>query len=121
VGAVPVFSPGGHDAAVIDARTLALFSDVSGTATVRRLPGIVGVRSAGFSADGKRLFAAGFGAAVTSLDVASGDRVEIGCDCRPSGLVRMGTAFRLNDFGTGPLWLLEDSANPRILFVPAVR
>jgi hypothetical protein len=47
--------------------------------------------------------------------------VEIACDCRPSSLVRMGTAFRLNDFGTGPLWLLEDSANPRILFVPAVR
>lgn len=114
-----VFAPGGHDAAVIDARAVALFTDVAGAATVRRLPGIAGLRGAAFSTDGKRLFIAG--ATVTSIDVASGDRTGIACNCRPSTMARMGTTYRLTDFGTGPLWLLDAAAEPRIIFVPAVQ
>jgi hypothetical protein len=119
-GALPVFAPGGHDAAVIDAQTIALFQDAAGAATVRRLPGVSGVRGGAFSPDGKRLFLAS--ATVTALDLGTGDRASIACDCRPAGLIRMGTAYRLNDLGTGPLWLLDASgADPRIVFVPAAR
>lgn len=116
--ALPVFAPGGHDAAVIDAQGIALFQDAAGAATVRRLPGLSGVRGADFSPDGKRLFLAA--AAVTTLDIATGDRNELTCNCRPAVLDRMGTAFRLTDLGSGPLWLLDASADPRIVFVPAL-
>jgi hypothetical protein len=116
-GALAVFAPGGHDAAVIDARGIALFQDAAGAATVRRLDGIAGVRAADFSADGKRLFLAG--ASVTSVDTATGTSTPIACDCRPTGLARMGSTFRLNGLGSGPLWLLDAAAEPRIVFVPA--
>ena len=118
-GAMVVFAPGGHDAAVIDAQGIALFQDAAGAATVRRLPGIGGLRGADFSPDGKHLYLAG--AAVAAVDVASGDRADVACDCRPSGLTRMGTAYRLNEFGSGPLWLLDTAADPRIVFVPAAQ
>ena len=48
-------------------------------------------------------------------------RADVACDCRPFGLTRMGTAYRLNEFGSGPLWLLDTAADPRIVFVPAAR
>jgi len=118
-GATPVFAPGGHDAAVIDGQAIALFQDAAGAATVRRLPGISGAHGAGFSADGKRLFVAA--ASVASIDVATGDRTDLSCNCRPAGLVRMGSVFRLNDLGSGPLWLVDASAEPRIVFVPAAQ
>jgi hypothetical protein len=115
--AIPVFAPGGHDAAVIDAQAVTLFSDVAGAATARRLPGIAGLRGAVFSGDGNRLFAAAAG--VISIDVVSGDRSEIACNCQPSGVARMGTSYRLTDLGAGPLWLLDAAAEPRLIFVPA--
>ncbi len=119
-GALPVFARGNHDAAVIDANTIALFQDAAGAATVRRLPGVSAVRGADFTADGKQLFLAA--ASVTALDLTTGDRSAIACDCRPAGLTRMGTAYRLNDLGRGPLWLLDASAAaPRIVFVPAAQ
>ena len=116
-GALTVFAPGGHDAAVIDARGITLFQDAAGAATMRRLNGIAGVRAADFSADGKRLFLAG--TSVTSVDLATGTNTSIACDCQPTGLARMGSTFRLNGLGSGPLWLLDASAEPRIVFVPA--
>ncbi len=119
-GAMLVFAPGGHDAAIIDAQAIALFQDAAGPATVRRLPGVTGVRGADFSPDGKHLYLAA--AAVTAIDVATGDRAGIACDCRPTGLSRMGSAFRLNELGSGPLWLLDAAAaEPRIVFVPAAQ
>lgn len=116
-GALLAFAPGGHDAAVVDPGTVAFFQDVAGAATVRRLPGIAGGKGAAFSPDGGRLFVAA--ASVTVVDVATVERREIACECRPSGLVRMGYAFRLNDLGTEPLWLLDVSADPKVVFVPA--
>lgn len=116
-GATVLFAPGGRDAAVIDAQAIALFHDAAGAATVRRLPGVTGIRGADFSPDGKQLFIAG--SAVRSIDTATGDSIEIACNCRPTGLVRMGSAFRLNDLGSGPIWLLDAAADPRIVFVPA--
>jgi len=117
--ALPAFAPGGHDAAIVDAESVSLFQDAAGAATVRKLPGVAGGRGVAFAPDGKRLFVAG--AAVTSLDMTTGDRAEIACDCRPSGLVRMGSVFRLNDLGSGPLWLLDAVAEPRVVFVPAAQ
>lgn len=115
--ALLAFAPGGHDAAIVDGHAVVLLQDVAGASTVRRLVGIAGGKGAGFSPDGKTLFVAG--PAVIAMDVATGDRNEIACGCQPSGLVRMGNSFRLNDLGTEPLWLLETSAAPRIMFVPA--
>ena len=118
-GAQLAFAAGGHNAAVIDAQGITLFEDAAAAATVRRLPGIGGVRGAGFSTDGKRLFLAGD--AVTVLDLASGERADIACDCRPAGLSRMGGTFRLNEIGSGPIWLLDVSGVPSVLFVPAAQ
>jgi hypothetical protein len=115
--ALLAFAPGGHDAAVIDGHTVALFQDVAGASTVRNLPGIAGGKGAGFSSDGKTLFVAA--PAVIAMNVATGDVSEIACNCQPSGLIRMGNSFRLNELGTEPLWLLDASAEPKVMFVPA--
>jgi hypothetical protein len=115
--AIPTFAPRGHDAAVTDKESVALFQDVAGAATVRRLPGISGARAATFSPDGNRLFVAG--ASLVSLDVAGNERAELSCDCRVSGLTRMGSVYRLTELGNGPLWLLDAAAEPRVVFVPA--
>jgi len=117
VGALPAFAPGGHDAAIVDGQAVALFRDAAGAATVRHLPGIGAAKGVAFSPDGRRLFVAG--ASVVTVDVATGDRSEIACGCRPTGLARMGNAFRLNELGTEPLWLLDASADPKVVFVPA--
>jgi hypothetical protein len=116
-GALPAFAPGGHDAAIVDGQAVALFRDASGAATVRRLPGISAAKGVAFSPDGGRLFVAA--TSVMAVDVATGDRGEIACGCRPTGLARMGNAFRLNELGNEPLWLLDASADPRVVFVPA--
>lgn len=113
------FAPGGHDAAVIEAQGVTLFQDAAGAATVRRLPGVTGARAAGFSNDGKKLYLAGD--TVTVLDLGNGERTDIACDCRPAGLSRMGGAYRLNEIGSGPLWLLDVSGPPAVLFVPAAQ
>jgi hypothetical protein len=117
-GALVAFAPAGHDAAVIDAAALVLFADVAGPSTVRRLPGVAGAKGAAFSADGRKFFVAAAG--VTAVDIASGDRAEIECACRITGLTRMGTSYRLTDLTDAPLWLL-DAAQPeaRVVFVPA--
>jgi hypothetical protein len=113
------FAAGSHDAAVIDAQAITLFQDAAGAATIRRLPGVTGARAASFSTDGKRLFLAGD--AVTVLDLADGQRTDLPCDCRPAELSRMGATFRLNEIGSGPIWLLDAAASPKVLFVPAAQ
>ena len=118
-GAFLAFAPGSHDAAVIDSQKLSLFQDAAGAATVRTFPGVTGLRGAAFSPDAKRLYLAA--ASLAALDTASGQSAPIACDCRVTGLARMGSAFRLNDLGSGPLWLLDASAEPRTVFVPAAQ
>jgi hypothetical protein len=113
------FAAGGHDAAVIDAQGVTLFKDAAGAATMRRLPGIQTVRAAAFSSDGKKLLLAGD--TVTVLDLASEQRTDVACNCRAAGLARMGSTYRLNEIGAGPLWLLDVSATPSVLFVPAAQ
>jgi DNA-binding beta-propeller fold protein YncE len=124
--ALAAFAPGAHDAAIVDAQGagVILVRDVSGAAAQRALAGpddlpggAVGVA---FSADGGKLYiASSAGQGVAAFDLASGNRANIGCACAPGGISAMGSLFRLNEFGAGPLWLL-DPAGPGIVFVPAL-
>ena len=118
-GAAVAFASGGHDAAVVSGGTLSVFQDVSGPSTRQEFPAADSGASLAFSADGAKLLIAG-PRSVTVLDRATGDRKLAPCDCRIGSLARMGAMFRLNEAGSGPLWLLDPSgAEPRILFVPA--
>jgi len=75
-----------------------------------------------FSADGKRVFVSAAAVhAVMSYDAATGAKNVIECECSPSGLVRMGDVFRLNELSGEPLWMLDAGrSEPRIVFVPAM-
>jgi hypothetical protein len=73
-----------------------------------------------FSVDGKSLFLSTANG-VTVVDIASGNRTALSCDCVPTSMERMGNVYRLSQFGSAPLWLLDPSSSPmRIVFVPAV-
>jgi hypothetical protein len=125
-GALLAFAPGGHDAAVLDpAAGLLLIRDASGAANVQTiappddsLASAVGV---GFSQDGAKLYVAGSAAqGVVIFDLSASSRATISCGCMPTTLAPMGSLFRLTEFGSGPLWLLDTGAlPPRIVFVPA--
>ena len=114
------FAPGGHDAAIIQRSKLTLFQDLAGAATVRSFPGIEMPSGLAFSPDGQKLFVTGMGLqSVTTIQVATGDRTELPCDCTPSTLAPMGSLFRLNELGTDPLWLLDTASDHALVFVPA--
>ena len=125
-GALVAFAPGGHDAAVLDpAAGLLFIRDAAGAAGVQTiaqpddsLASAVGI---GFSQDGAKLYVASAAAhGVVIFDLVAGSRSTIACDCTPATLAPMGSLFRLNEFGSGPLWLLDaGAAPPRIVFVPA--
>ncbi|HEY6373477.1 MAG TPA: hypothetical protein VIX37_23070, partial [Candidatus Sulfotelmatobacter sp.] len=53
------------------------------------------------------------------IQVASGDSAALTCDCTPSALIPMGSVFRLNELGSGPLWLLDPTSDRGLVFVPA--
>jgi hypothetical protein len=117
------FAPGTHEAAIADpaAGRLVLLRDVPGAATRQPLSPITGVTGLAFSPDAKSLFVASNSGPVTILDLASGNATPVSCNCTATGLDRMGNVYRLNEPGSGPLWLLDPvSANPRIVFVPAL-
>jgi len=59
---------------------------------------------------------------VVSLGLAGEEPLAIPCSCTPTTLERLagGAAFRLNDAGQGPVWLLDsESSPPRAVFVPS--
>ena len=125
-GALVAFAPGGHDAAVLDpAAGLLLIRDTSGAATPQTIAqpddSLASAAGIGFSQDGAKLYVASAAAqGVVTFDLSAGSRSMIACDCTPSTLVPMGSLFRLNEFGSAPLWLLDAAAaSPRIVFVPA--
>jgi hypothetical protein len=125
-GAMVAFAPGSHDAAFADpvAQTVVLMRDASGATAPQVVWQDASVRSAAglaFSMDGKSLFlASGAGPAVTIYDLAAGTHTGVSCSCSVTGLERMGSVYRVNDLGSGPLWLLDAAAsNPRTVFVPA--
>jgi hypothetical protein len=115
------FAPNSHDAAILDrAQSLTLVRSVDSAPTQQALAQNVGVAAGlAFSADGKSLFLAG-SQGVTVFDVASGASTAVACNCTATRLERMGNVYRLNDTGSGPLWLLDPSGTPRIVFVPAL-
>lgn len=124
--ALVAFAPGGHDAAVADARgaALLLIHDVAASAARQPLAVPDDIRQSAalaFSADGSRLFLANPQAqSVTAIDVASGARTSTACNCAPYALTPMGNLVRLNEAGSGPVWLLDGAgaAAPRVVFVP---
>jgi hypothetical protein len=74
----------------------------------------------GFSPDGQKLFVASMGnQSVTTIQVATGDRSALACDCTPAALIPMGSVFRLTELGSGPLWLLDPASERGLVFVPA--
>jgi DNA-binding beta-propeller fold protein YncE len=125
-GALVAFAPGGHDAAVIDpAAGLLLIRDAAGAATPQTIAqpddSLASAAGIGFSQDGGRLYVASAAAQVVVIfDLAGSTRGMIACDCTPTTLVPMGSLFRLSEFSSAPLWLLDaGAAPPRIVFVPA--
>ncbi|MCX6630345.1 MAG: hypothetical protein NTW28_22225, partial [Candidatus Solibacter sp.] len=72
---IAAFAPGGHDAAVTDGGKLILFQDIAGAATERSFSGIEMPSALAFSPDARKLFvASAVGRAVTTIQVATGDR-----------------------------------------------
>lgn len=124
-GAVVAFAPSGHDAAVADARSVTLLRNVAAGASRRILSDDGDARGSvagvAFAGDGAKLFVTKAGVReIASFDIASGVRTAIACACEPESLAPMGTLFRLNDGGSGPVWLLDNRNNePRTVFVPA--
>ena len=125
-GALVTFAPGSHDAAFADraAQTVMLVRDAANAGAPQPVwqdASIAGSVGLTFSADGKSLFLAhGAGPVVTVLDLVAGTDSGVSCDCTATGLERMGAVYRLNQLGSGPLWLLDPAAgHPRTVFVPA--
>jgi len=119
-GSQVAFAPGTHDAAIADARgslVLVRSADAAAASTTLSSDGVKGAAGLAFSADGKSLLVA-VNQGVTVFDLASGTPTAVSCNCTATGLVRMGNVYRLNELGSGPLWLL-DPAGSRIVFVPA--
>ena len=82
--------------------------------------GVANVVGAAASADGARVFISMQSGQVAIRDLASSTQTLLTCSCQPVGMWRLrGKAvFRLNDPGTGPLWVVDgDGVAPRILFV----
>lgn len=127
-GALVAFAPGQHDAAVADpmGAGLILYHDLTGGIQQQLVsqsdPTIQSAVALTFSTDGQRLLlASSTGRNVTAFDLASGARNSVVCACSPTILERTGDHFRLNDFGNGPLWLLDArTSTPSLVFVPAV-
>jgi len=125
-GAVVAFSPGSHDAAFADpaAKTVSVVSDASGAGTpqvVWQDASLASLAGLAFSTDGRLLLlASGADPAVTIFDLAPATHAGVSCNCAATRLERMGSVYRLNELGSGPLWLLDAAASdPRIVFVPA--
>lgn len=128
-GAFIAFAPSSHDAAIADplAQTVTLLRNVIGAPVQQQVleqnASLAGITGVAFAADGKSLFVAG-GAAqgVTAFDLTTGAHTAASCNCSATGLYRMGTVYRLNEAGSGPLWLLDTAAPAaRIVFVPALQ
>jgi hypothetical protein len=84
--------------------------------------GVTSVVGAAASADGARVFIGMASGQVAVRNLAASSQTLLNCSCQPAGLWRLrGKAvFRLNELGTGPLWVVDgDAAQPRVLFVAA--
>jgi hypothetical protein len=85
--------------------------------------GISSATSAVFSADASRLYFTEAQSGRVSIYSLAGDAAPLvlNCNCRPAGLVRMGSAevYRLNEYSGEPLRMLDGAAAPpRIVMIP---
>jgi DNA-binding beta-propeller fold protein YncE len=122
-GALVAFAPGGHDGVVAHPNGVGLvvLRDIGGANQQQPIAAAADIASAdgvAFSSDRGKVYVARSTGGVAVFDLASKARTDVACNCVPFGLTPMGSLFRLNDLGTGPLWLL-DPAGARIVFVPA--
>jgi DNA-binding beta-propeller fold protein YncE len=118
---VVAFAAGNHDAVLATRYSATVIRGIDSTMNQQSLTPAAPLDNAGgvaFSADGKSLFLAG-GSGVKVFDLATGTPAAVSCNCMPTRLERMGSVYRLNDAGSGPLWLLDLAGTPRIVFVPA--
>jgi hypothetical protein len=119
-GALAAFAPGGHDAAVLHGGALTIFQDVIGAATRREVAGVTAPSAVSFSTDGRTVFVASERSrGIQAIDAATGSATTLSCECAPAALIPMGSFFRLQELGEGPLWLLDAGSQPRLVFVPA--
>ena len=119
-GVLAAFAPRSHDAAVVHDGKLTLFQDVAGAATERSFDEIVAPTAVAFSPDSRKVFvASAAGRAVTTIQLTTGDRSSLACDCTPAGLMAMGSVFRLTELGNGPIWVLDTASERGLVFVPA--
>jgi DNA-binding beta-propeller fold protein YncE len=122
------FLVGSLDAAIADgaAGAVVLVRDPAGQPQVTQIggqaEGVSHPLAIAASQDNSKIFVANAQpAGVVSLSLTGEDPVTQPCACTLTGLERMagGTAFRLNEAGGGPIWVL-DAGGPtmRVVFVP---
>jgi hypothetical protein len=73
-----------------------------------------------FSSAATRALTANAVGEILVLALEGGEPARLDCRCRPTGLHRLagGSLFQLNEAGSGPIWLLEETGQPRLWFVP---
>lgn len=116
------FAPGSHDVAIANANNgVLLIRGIDAAGSQQTIGTVKTPVGAAFSQNGKTLFVASSAdKTVTAFDLAGGASTPLACNCTPTGLAPMGRAFRLNEIGQGPLWMVDTAAaQPRIVFVPA--
>jgi hypothetical protein len=119
-GTLAAFAPGSHDATVIQSGKLYIFNDIAGSATHRTVDSAATPSDLAYSPDSRSLLiASAAGRSVTTLNLETGERSSVACDCAPATLTPMGSVFRLNELGKDPLWLLDPAAGRGLIFVPA--
>ncbi|MGA2146800.1 MAG: hypothetical protein ABSH49_17760 [Bryobacteraceae bacterium] len=120
--AVVAFSPGSHDAAIASGGALTWIHDATGSASpqvVAQNPALARAVGVAFSADGANLYAANGAGLVLSYDLAGGAGMEQSSGATATAMEPMGDFFRLNQAGSGPLWLVDPNAGGlRVFFVP---
>jgi len=118
-GTLAAFAAGGHDAVVNQSGKLFIFNDIAGPATRRSIDSAASPTALAYSPDSRSLLiASAAGRSVTTVNLETGDRSSLSCDCAPATLTPMGSVFRLNELGKDPLWLLDTASNRGLIFVP---
>jgi hypothetical protein len=120
--AAAAFAPGNRDAAVASDGALTWIHDAAGGATqqaVAQNAALMAPAGIAFSADETAVYAANAAGMVLCFRLADGTSVAQASGAPATALEPMGDFFRLNQAGSGPLWLVDPNAgSPRVFFVP---